>query len=112
VFVSPSIGTGIDITFKGNRQSIDNVYGFFENQINTHFDIDQQLSRVRNPKNTKLWISPREFRFENNTEVIKKEIIETDKTIRKIIGITKEGKREYDDSSNVSALKSASMNSH
>jgi hypothetical protein len=99
VFVSPSIGTGIDITFKGNYQGIDNVYGFFENQINTHFDIDQQLSRVRSPKNTKLWISPREFRFESNTEVIKKEIIETNKTIRKIIGITKEGKKEYDDSS-------------
>ena len=39
-------GTGVDITFDNNAQLIDVVYGFFQARVNTHFDIDQQLSRV------------------------------------------------------------------
>jgi len=74
VFASPTIATGIDITFERGESKIDNVFGFFEAKINTHFDIDQQLSRVRNPKAMKVWVSPQEFRFETNTEVIKLEV--------------------------------------
>lgn len=56
VFASPSIGTGIDITFPENATEIDVVYGFFKAQINTHFDIDQQISRVRHPGSIKVYI--------------------------------------------------------
>ena len=41
VLTSPSLGTGVDITFENNAREIDSVYGVFENLINTHTEIDQ-----------------------------------------------------------------------
>lgn len=76
VISSPSLGTGIDITFPGNEQLIDGVFGFFMARINTHFDIDQQLCRVRHPKFVKAWISPEKFTFEIEPDVIKRNCIE------------------------------------
>ena len=70
ILSSPSLGTGIDITFDNDNQHIDCVYGLFENQINSHFEIDQQLSRVRHPKEVNVWISPRRFNFETEFDVI------------------------------------------
>lgn len=70
ILSSPSLGTGIDITFDNDDQHIDCVYGLFENQINSHFEIDQQLSRVRHPKEVNVWISPRRFNFETEFDVI------------------------------------------
>ena len=40
---SPSIGTGIDITFPDGECRVDRVFGFFSPFVNTHTDIDQQL---------------------------------------------------------------------
>lgn len=74
---SPTLGTGIDITFPHNAQLIDGVFGFFNARINTHFDLDQQLSRVRNPKFVKAWISPEKFTFEIEPDVIKRSCVET-----------------------------------
>ena len=70
ILSSPSLGTGIDITFDNDDQHIDCVYGLFENQINSHFEIDQQLSRVRHPKEVNVWVSPRRFNFETEFDVI------------------------------------------
>ncbi len=70
VLASPSLGTGIDITFDNGASEIDAVYGLFENQINTHFEIDQQLARVRNPGSVHVWISPRTFEFETEFQVV------------------------------------------
>ena len=70
VFASPSLGTGIDITFEGNEELIDCVYGFFKPLINTHLDIDQQLARVRHPKSVHVWVSPDFYTFETNLGVI------------------------------------------
>lgn len=70
VIASPTIGTGIDITFENGASHIDTVYGFFVSRVNTHFDIDQQLSRVRSPKAIKVWVSPEEYCFETEPEVI------------------------------------------
>jgi transcription elongation factor Elf1 len=67
---SPSLGTGIDISFTQQEQIIDCCYGFFESQINTHLDIDQQIRRVRNPKEVRVWINPRKFQFETEFGVI------------------------------------------
>lgn len=72
---SPSLGTGIDITFEGNEQLVDCCYGFFESLINTHLDIDQQLRRVRNPKEVRVWISPRKFNFETEFGVIQYQLL-------------------------------------
>lgn len=77
VLVSPAMGTGIDITFPESVSHIDGVYGLFEARINTHFDIDQQLSRVRHPKYIRIWISPETFNFETEIDPIKQEIAES-----------------------------------
>jgi len=78
VLCSPSLGTGIDITFPDDEQKIDCVYGFFENGITSHFDIDQQLCRVRHPKATKVWISKRCFNFETHFEIVQGDILNAD----------------------------------
>jgi len=75
--VSPAMGTGIDITFPDEVSHVDGVYGIFEARINTHFDIDQQLSRVRHPKYVRVWISPETFNFETEVDPIKQEIAES-----------------------------------
>jgi hypothetical protein len=67
---SPSLGTGIDITFDGGEQKIDCVYGFFENLINSHFEIDQQLARVRHPGSVHVWVSPSTFKFDTDFGVV------------------------------------------
>jgi|AntAceMinimDraft_12_1070368.scaffolds.fasta_scaffold06699_3 hypothetical protein len=71
IMSSPSLGTGVDISFSNDKQEIDAVYGLFENQINSHFEVDQQLARVRNPKEVHVWVSPACFNFETEFEVVK-----------------------------------------
>jgi hypothetical protein len=75
LFASPSIGTGIDITFSDNSKQVDVVYGFFETNVNTHFDIDQQLARVRHPGQVKVWVSPTRHRKSTDIETIRQEIL-------------------------------------
>lgn len=89
VLSSPAIGTGIDITFTDEIQHVDAVYGFFEARITTHYDIDQQLSRVRNPKRVCVWISPERFNFETEHGPIVQEILEA--------GVLPETLLRYDD---------------
>ena len=97
IFTSPALGTGIDITFEGDAALIDTVYGFFQARINTHFDIDQQLSRVRNPKKISVWISPQEFQFETDSEAIKAELLASWAEHRKLLRIESNGKLVYDE---------------
>ena len=78
VIASPAIGTGIDITFPDDAQVIDIVYGFFIAGINSHYDVDQQLGRVRNPKQVKVWVSGKRSRFETDLEAIKYDIVRTE----------------------------------
>jgi len=117
IFASPAIGTGIDITFEDGEQHIDTVFGFFRERINTHFDIDQQLSRVRNPKHVKVWLSPAEFNFETDPEVIRAELEASQSDHRPLIGIAADGTRRYlEDSlydtvfSSITAAQRASKN--
>lgn len=77
---SPSLGTGIDVSFNDEEQVVDCCYGFFESLINTHLDIDQQIRRVRHPKQVRIWISPRKFNFETEFGVIKHQLL-VDKVI-------------------------------
>ena len=78
VVASPAIGTGIDISFPGGTAEIDVVYGFFTAGINSHYDVDQQLGRVRNPKEVKVWVSGRGNNFETDIEAIKHDIVRAD----------------------------------
>jgi hypothetical protein len=73
VIATPTLGTGIDITFPDAAEHIDTVFGFFVTRVNTHFDIDQQLARVRHPKAVKVWIAPETYTFETEPDVILRE---------------------------------------
>jgi hypothetical protein len=75
ILSSPSLGTGIDISFDNGKQEVDAVFGIFENQINTHFEIDQQLARVRNPGSVHVWVSPRIFNFETDFRIAAKDFL-------------------------------------
>ena len=118
VFVSPAMGTGIDITFDADGQLINSVFGFFEARINTHFDIDQQLARVRNPKRICVWISPEQYFFETDANVIAAELQDADVGNRLFLGLDDEGKQKFDRDelyekvySHVVAMQRASKNS-
>lgn len=84
LIASPAIGTGIDITFKGPdgqpRLVVDAVFGFFEANIITHFDIDQQLMRVRHPGEVHVWVDTTPMHYETDVGCIKREL---EKTVRK-----------------------------
>ncbi|HEY2009844.1 MAG TPA: plasmid replication protein, CyRepA1 family [Rhizomicrobium sp.] len=96
IVASPAIGTGIDISFPNDDQCVDVVYGFFDSQINTHYEIDQQLGRVRNPGAVKVWISDEEEYFETDPEAIKLELIQTGKVNDAITGYEADGTIVYD----------------
>lgn len=76
VVSSPSLGTGIDITFPDDAVLIDGVFGFFSARVNTHFDIDQQICRVRHPGFVKVWLSFEKFLFEIEPDSIKRNLVE------------------------------------
>jgi hypothetical protein len=75
ILCSPSLGTGVDITFPGNATRVDVVFGFCEPGINTHLDFDQQLARVRHPGTVKVWITPRRANYETHHEVVRHDIL-------------------------------------
>jgi hypothetical protein len=75
ILCSPSLGTGVDITFPDNARLVDVVFGFCEPKINTHLDFDQQLARVRHPGAVKVWITPRRFNFETHLDVVPHDIL-------------------------------------
>lgn len=74
ILSSPSLGTGIDITFENDAKEIDHVFGIYETQVNNHFDIDQQLSRVRHPKEISVFVAPRVFGFETELGVVEQDV--------------------------------------
>lgn len=86
ILSSPTLGTGVDITFEDSQKLIDVVYGFFEPLVNTHLDIDQQISRVRQPGLIKVWLSHREFNFETDFDVVKADLIQNHFVQNSIIG--------------------------
>ena len=95
IFTSPSLGTGIDITFPDEAELIDIVFGLFEGQLTTHFDFDQQLARVRQPKAVKVWITPQRFRFETNFDVVKRDIMKRSLFKNVLVGYSDDGEPEY-----------------
>lgn len=94
---SPTLGTGVDISFEDKIQHIDGVYGFFQANINTHFDIDQQLARVRDPRYVKVWISSQVSNFETEESVINNELIENKVLPELMQGYTSSGKALFNE---------------
>ena len=117
VLGTPSIGTGIDITFPNGECRVDRVFGFFHPFINTHMDIDQQLYRVRNPGMVDVWISPTTFRFTCNVEIIMDDLARAYVVKRAVKGRREDGMIDYDRHdpllmicAHVTALQRASKN--
>ncbi|GJD82457.1 plasmid replication protein, CyRepA1 family [Methylobacterium haplocladii] len=95
ILCSPSLGTGVDITFPNNAERIDCVYGFFEHSITTHLDMDQQLHRVRHPGAIKVWISPRTFRFETHPDVVQSDLLRAGLHRDLLAGFESDGRPRY-----------------
>jgi hypothetical protein len=117
VLGSPSIGTGIDITFPDGECRVDRVFGFFYPFVNTHTDIDQQLARVRNPGAIDIWINPATYNYTCNVDVIKDDLGRAYSVKRAVTGRRDDGMVEYnrDDPllmicAHVTALQRASKN--
>jgi hypothetical protein len=113
---SPTMGTGIDITFKDGDSHVDTVFGFFGACINTHFDMDQQLSRVRKPKEIRVWVTPERFSFETDPAAIREEVRDSEELDELFTGYNKEtGEGSVDDRylgmyANVKSVARASKN--
>lgn len=92
VLASPTMGTGVDITFPENEERVDIVFGFCEANITTHFDFDQQLGRVRHPKAVKVWLSPQIFHYETSEDVVRYEILQKKLIGSRLSGYTPDGR--------------------
>jgi hypothetical protein len=117
VLTTPSMGTGIDITFPNGECKVDRVFGFFLPMVNTHTDIDQQLCRVRNPGAVDVWISETTFNFTCNVEVVKDDLARAYTVRRAVRGKRSDGMVDYDRDdpllmicAHVTALERASKN--
>lgn len=75
ILTSPSVSTGIDISFESQEEVFDHVFGIFEPLISTHFECDQQLSRVRDPKSISVYVTPSVYGFETNLDVVKADLL-------------------------------------
>ena len=95
ILVSPSLGTGVDISFPDKAKVIDSVFGFFDAQVTNHFEFDQQLARVRAPGEIKVWISPRRFQLETECEVVKWDLLKGSLYKNLLIGYDKAGEPKY-----------------
>jgi hypothetical protein len=118
VLASPSLGTGVDITFSAGREVVDSVYGFCDPLPLTHLDFDQQLSRVRHPKATKVWISPETSSFETAVDVARRDIVTAAKYKDIMIGWDSDGRPVFSENdplielaASVTAQRRASCNS-
>lgn len=95
LIVSPAMGTGIDITFPDSLTHVDGVYGFFYAKVNTHYEVDQQIARVRHPKYIRVWISPETFNFEYEVDPIRQELAESGLIPEVLAGYESDGTAKF-----------------
>jgi Origin of replication binding protein len=95
ILASPSMGTGVDITFSGGVSMVDVVYGFFDAEITTHHEMDQQLARVRHPGAVKVWITPRLFRHDTARDVVRGELLRSHLFSHLLIDFDENGRPVY-----------------
>lgn len=89
IITSPSTSTGVDINTR-----FDAVYGIFESKPSTHYDIDQQLWRVRNCDEQHVWIAPQYYNRQESWETIKEGILGSNERTNNFIGNYEERKSE------------------
>ncbi|RWM10428.1 plasmid replication protein, CyRepA1 family [Mesorhizobium sp.] len=95
VLASPSLGTGVDLSFEREQDHFDVVFGLFEPLVLTHFDCDQQLARVRAPKEVRVFIDPSRFGFETDLEAVTSDALHYEMMGHLIKGYSPEGRVEY-----------------
>lgn len=95
LLVSPAMGTGIDITFPENLPHVDGVYGFFYAKVNTHYEVDQQIARVRHPNYIRVWISSETFNFEYEVDPIRQELVESGIVPELLLGYESDGTPKF-----------------
>jgi len=71
ILATPAIGTGVDI-----QARFAHVFGIFEANVNTHYDFDQQLWRVRNPDEVSVYIAPQTFQQPTEQDTIKQSMLD------------------------------------
>lgn len=94
---SPSLGTGVDITFPNDARIVDHVFGFFRSGINKHTDIDQQLARVRHPGKVSVWVQDRKMDLETDFDVIRHDLATSFAVPEAVEGYDDEGNVIYDE---------------
>lgn len=95
VLASPSLGTGVDFSFSREEDRFDIVFGIFERLVLTHFECDQQLARVRDPRSVRVYISPMTFRFETDIDTVTQDVLNFDMMGYLVAGYNDAGQEQY-----------------
>lgn len=99
LIASPAMGTGVDITFRGADGEpeivVDRVFGLFEANITTHFDLDQHLMRVRHPGQAKVWVNRTELNYETDVACLIGELKHSLDRTNLLLGFTDDGTPQY-----------------
>jgi hypothetical protein len=99
LIASPAMGTGVDITFRdANGETeivVDRVFGIFEANITTHFDLDQHLMRVRHAGEVKVWVSRKELNYETDVRCLTGELNRSLSRTDLLLGFADDGTPRY-----------------
>jgi hypothetical protein len=99
LIASPAMGTGVDITFLDAGENpevvVDRVFGLFEANITTHFDLDQHLMRVRHPGQVKVWVNRTELNYETDVACLIGELNRSLNRTNLLLGFTDDGTPQY-----------------
>ncbi|WP_025601330.1 plasmid replication protein, CyRepA1 family [Burkholderia sp. WSM2230] len=117
LIVSPSVGTGVDINIPDGLPQFTHVFGFFSAAITTHFEMDQQLARVRNMREQHVWISPAPLYLEYEVDAIRQSILSRGELPEVLKGYDWQGRPQYDEDdklievyAQVRSMRHASLN--
>lgn len=117
LIVSPSVGTGVDINIPDELPQFTHVIGFFEAAVTTHFEMDQQLARVRNMYEQHVWISPACMYLEYEVEAVRQSILSRGELPEVLKGFDWYGRPEYHENdklievyAQVKSMRHASLN--
>lgn len=117
LIVSPSVGTGVDINIPDELPQFTDVFGFFDAAVTTHFEMDQQLARVRNMQDQHVWISPARLYLEYEVDAVRQSILSRGELPEVLKGFDWEGRPQYheDDKlievyAQVKSMRHASLN--
>lgn len=93
------------------------MFGFFGAAVTTHFEMDQQLARVRNMREQHVWVSPALLYLEYEIDAVRQSILSRGELPEVLKGFDWEGRPQYheDDKlievyAQVKSMRHASLN--